>query len=142
MNLFFRQFLYAIFLCLPLYGTTPEAVLEAFSKKFPEIIEPKWKEEDNNIWEANFISEGVKYRADFKANGAWVETERDLISDQLPQEVRSAIELNYDVNNVLDIEAVESPTHGVFYDVEFRRGAEKEDIMFCLLYTSPSPRDA
>lgn len=125
-----RQFLFAFLFCLPLFGTTPEAVLEAFSEKFPEIVKPKWKEEDNNIWEANFVIKGVKYRADFEADGSWVETERDLIFDQLPLEVRAAIELNYDPSNVLDIEAVESPTHGLFYDVEFRRGAEKEDIMF------------
>ena len=115
--------------CLAALGGIPH-VEEAFREKYPEVEAPRWKSESNGSWEAHFEQNGVKYRADFDAEGNWVETETNISFSQLPPEVRSAIELKYNANDIRDIEGVESPTHGTFYDVEFQVGAEKMDIMF------------
>ena len=125
----FLQFLLSFLGSLILLATTP-AVEEAFKEKYPEVQAPRWKSEDNGSWRAQFEQNNIKYRAYFDAGGNWVETEHDTTYSNLPVEVRSAIELKYDPNDIRDIEAVESPTHGYFYDVEFQQGSEKVDVMF------------
>jgi hypothetical protein len=118
-----------ILTCFTALGVTPH-IEKAFSEKYPEIKVSRWKSESNGSWEAHFEKDGIKYRSDFDAEGTWVETEYNTSFSQLPSEVRSAIELKYNTNDILDVEGVESPTHGTFYDVEFQQGAEKVDVMF------------
>lgn len=108
----------------------PEIIAKAFSEKYPNIEPPKWEAESGGSWEARFETGGIKYRADFDAEGNWVETEHNTTFEQLPSEVRSAIVLKYNINDIQGIEGVDSHTHGIFYDVEFQKGAKKQDIMF------------
>jgi hypothetical protein len=129
-SLFAYLLLISLFI-LPVFGV-PSDIEKAFEKKFPEVVEPEWEKESNGSWEATFKRDGVEFRVDFDSDGNWVETEHDVTIDQLPPEVRSAIEIKYKAHEIRDIEAVDSPTHGKFYDVEFQQGAEKKDVMFSL----------
>lgn len=117
--------------CLAALGVSPKAE-ETFTQKYPDVENVKWKEDSNGSWEAGFEVEGVKYRAEFNTDGEWVETEHKTTFSKLPPEVRSAIELKYNRGDIRDIEGVDSPTHGLFYDVEFQKGGEKMDVMFNL----------
>ncbi|MGY8647114.1 MAG: DUF4956 domain-containing protein [Verrucomicrobiales bacterium] len=108
----------------------PEIIAKSFSEKYPDIESPKWEAESGGSWEARFEARGIKFRADFDAEGNWVETEHNTTFEELPSEVRSAIVLKYNANDIQGIEGVDSHTHGIFYDVEFQRGAKKQDIMF------------
>ena len=123
-----------LFLFLTLFTVradgVPDYIEEIFRKKYPEITQPKWEPESNDSWEANFEVDGIKYRVDFDSDGNWIETEHDITYDELPAEVRSVIEIKYNPNDIRDIEAVENPTHGKFYDVEFQQGVGKKDVMF------------
>ncbi len=131
MKSFLAQLLLIGFLTVRAFGV-PTHIEEAFQKKYPEITEPKWEPESNDSWEANFEINGVKYRVDFGEDGNWIETEHDVTFEQLPNEVRSAIEIKYRVKHIRDIEAVENPTHGEFYVVEFQQGSGKKDVLFNL----------
>ncbi len=115
--------------CLTALGGTP-IVEKTFNEKYPDIQAPRWKAKSNGTWEAHFEKNGFKYRADFDTAGNWIETEHNLVFSQLPAEVRSAIELKFNPNKIRDIEGVDSPTHGTFYDVEFQQGSENVDVMF------------
>ncbi|MEN8846891.1 MAG: DUF4956 domain-containing protein [Akkermansiaceae bacterium] len=129
MKLLSLHFCLLILFCLTAFGGTPN-VEKTFKEKYPDIEAPRWKAESNGLWEAHFEINGIKYRADFTTEGNWVETEHNLTFSQLPPEVRSAINLKFDPNDIRDIEGVDSPTHGIFYDVEFQQGSEDVDVMF------------
>jgi len=127
-SLSFQLFL-AFLLGLSVFGV-PEKVEEAFREKYPDIVAPAWELDTNGSWEAHFEKNGVKYRSDFNANGNWIETENSLNFEELPANVRAAIEIKYAVENIRDIEAVESAIYGIYYDVEFFKSGEKFDIMY------------
>ncbi len=129
MRFLYFQFALLILCSLSAFGSTPN-VEKTFKEKYPDVEAPRWKAESNGLWEAHFEIDGIKYRADFTTEGDWVETEHNLTFSQLPPEVRSAIELKFDPNDIRDIEGVESPTHGTFFDVEFQQGSEDVDVMF------------
>lgn len=110
-------------------SSVPIAVQEAFAEKYPEVEDPSWEVDGNGYWEAHFVRDETKYRADFRPNGMWIETENGINYDDLPPDVRATIELKYRREQVRDVEAVDSATHGLFYDVELQHGAGKFDLM-------------
>lgn len=124
----FYQFV--LLFCLTLLASgEPAIVMQAFEEKYPGVNLTKWELDNNGSWEAHFEKEGIKYRADFNPDGTWIETEHSLQFVQLPSDVKAAIEMKYGSDNVKDIEAVESSTHGLFYDIEVGEGASKVDLM-------------
>jgi hypothetical protein len=129
MEILLRPLILLFLATVAVYGGTP-VIEKSFKEKYPDVEAPRWKSESDGGWEAQFSIKGIEYRADFDSEGNWLETEQDVSFSQLPNEVRSAIELKYDPNTIRDIEGVESPTHGFFFDVEFQVGAEKVDVMF------------
>lgn len=105
-----------------------EGVKEAFSKKYPEAEKVKWDIDKNDYHEAHFELGDKKYRADFKSDGSWVETERSVDWDNLPEAVRKTIEASYDKDDIVEIEEVDHHSDGLYYDVEFKDDGDKLDI--------------
>lgn len=108
----------------------PPAVETAFSEKYPAVAVAKWEVDVNGYWEAGFELHGADHRADFKEDGAWVETERNINFDELPDKVQRAIKLDFGSDEISEIEEVDHPAKGVFYDVEFKRTGKNLDIEY------------
>jgi hypothetical protein len=121
--------LFSLF-CVTAFGQVPDVVEEEFAKKYPGVDLSKWELDSTGSWEARFENEGTKYRADFKPNGVWQKTEHSLTFEQLPSDVKAAIELKHGSQAVRDVEAVDSSLHGKYYQVEFIKGGDKFDVMF------------
>lgn len=113
-----------------LKGQAPKAVDRAFKLKYPKENDPDWKKDKNGYFEASFKKGKKHYRADFKPNGEWVETERSINKDDLPKRVRNIIEKDFEDVKIYEIEEVQHPTKGLFYDVEFKINGKKKDIEF------------
>jgi len=134
MKLFIKAILLLLF--LPLTGCTvpaggvPDAVKEAFAKKYPGENDPDWHIDKNGNYEAHFKKKGVHYRADFTPQGAWVETETNIKKKDLPEAVQKVMKEKYDGFKLSEIEKVESSTKGTFYDVEFKVNGTKQDVEF------------
>ena len=111
-------------------GIIPEAVQAAFKAKYPGEDDPDFRKDDRGNWEAHFKQDGEKWRADFADDGTWVETEASIKYKDLPKIVQDAIEDEYDKDDVKEVELVQHPTKGVFYDVEFKYGGQKWDIEY------------
>jgi hypothetical protein len=50
--------------------------------------------------------------------------------DDLPKQVRKAIKKDFEDVKIYEIEEVQHPTKGLFYDVEFKIDGKKKDIEF------------
>jgi hypothetical protein len=110
-------------------GMPPEAVAKAFAEKYPNAEKATWTIDRNGRFEADFKLDGTKYRADFDGNGQWVETETSVKWKDLPEATQKAFENEDKKKDIVEIELVDSHEKGVFYDIEYKIGIGKQDIM-------------
>jgi len=108
----------------------PDAVKETFQKKYPGEDDPDWHQDDHGNYESNFKIDGIKYRADFNADGSWIETETSIDEDDLPKAIREAIERDYEDSEISEIEKVDHHSKGIFYDVEFKQKGKNMDVEY------------
>ena len=106
------------------------AARTTFQEKYPAAESVEWNEDDHGYHEADFRMDGEKYRADFNADGSWVETENTIKYKNLPDAIQKAIERDYDKDEITEIEHVKSAEKGEFFDVEFKQKGKNHDVMF------------
>ncbi|WP_034042047.1 PepSY-like domain-containing protein [Wocania ichthyoenteri] len=107
----------------------PDAVKKTFQAKYPGENDPDWHKDSHGNYESHFKIDGIKYRADFKPNGMWIETESSIDKKDLPKPIRDKIEKDYD-GKITEIEKVQHHSKGLFYDVEFKQKGKNKDIEF------------
>ena len=108
----------------------PVAVKTSYKQKYPGENDPDWEKDDHGYWESHFKIDGEKYRADFKADGSWVETENDIKKENLPDAIKTVINKKYSDLEITEVEHVINAKKGEFFDVEFRQKGKNRDIMF------------
>ena len=108
----------------------PRVVQKSFEKKYPYEKSPKWEIDDHGYYEAGFKDNGIKYRADFMPNGAWIETENSIKKKDLPKVIQDIIKVAYRHYEIAEIEHVSSAEKGIFYDVEFKQKGKNKDVEF------------
>lgn len=108
-----------------------DALEKTLKQKYPNATAISWEVDDHGRREAHFKLDDKKYRADFSNTGDWIETERSIRYKDLPDAVKEAIKKDYDPDDIVEVEYVESSTKGTFYDVEIKeKGKKKRDIEF------------
>ncbi len=112
----------------------PENIKEAFEARFGEVKNVKWEQEDNN-WEADFKNSEGKFSAVFDKDANWMETERDIKPDELPENIRQVLMEEYDDYEVDEVEEVEAPGFKGF-EVELEKEEGREEMEITVLVTS------
>src|SRR5574337_620451 len=87
----------AIFISSSTYSQikVTDAAKKAFASKFPNATDVKWGKENAKEYEAEFKLNGQPVSANFKLDGAWVETETTIPASELPTAVSNAIHNKY-----------------------------------------------
>ncbi len=111
-------------------GTPPTAVSKSFSSKFPKATKVSWGKENATEWEAEFTLDGSKISANFKADGAWVETEREISVSKLPKAVADAIQKQYPNWKITEADVTETAKNGTIYEADIRSGTQKKALAF------------
>ncbi|TVZ51073.1 PepSY-like domain-containing protein [Dokdonia sp. Hel_I_53] len=106
----------------------PNEVKATFQNKYPGENDPDWHIDSNGNYESHFKIDGVKHRADFNPNGAWIETEVSIDKNELPEAVIKVINEQFPDEKITEIERVQSAEKGLFYDVEFKRKGKNKDV--------------
>lgn len=109
-------------------GEIPKAVIEAFEAKYPNEKSPSWSVDSHGYFEAKFKKDGESFRADFDKSGSWIETENDMKFSDLPEAVQNIIKAQFDKDDISEIEGVDHPTKGRFYDIEFKQKGKNRDV--------------
>lgn len=104
-----------------------EALLK---EKYEQAEDIEWNIDAHGNYEAEFKLNGNKYRADFGTNGRWIETERSIDWDKLPEVIQDEVRKEYDKDDIAEIEWVEHFTKGIFYDVEIKAKGKNMDLEF------------
>jgi len=108
----------------------PDAVKETFKAMYPGENDPDWHLDAHGNYEANFKKKGEKYRADYAADGTWIETENSIKKKNLPKVIKDRIKVEYGDRKITEVERVEHATKGLFYDVEFKQKGKNMDVEF------------
>lgn len=125
-RLVFSLFAVVLFGCATAQETDPAKA--AFSQKYPDAEDVSWNTDGNGYREAKFELNGEKHRADFQTDGTWIETERNLDWDDLPDAVKDAFKDDFDKDDIVEIELVDHHAKGWFYDIEFKKKGKKTDV--------------
>ena len=107
---------------------TPESVLTAFAKMFPNATEVEWAMEDEDIWEAEFTVNETSIEAEFSTEGNWLQTETELHKVDVPEMVTEAILAKYPKCEWREFEEVRSENF-LAYEVEIIYQGEEIELM-------------
>ena len=104
----------------------PNAVLNAFNAKYPNMTVKDWDwEDDKDMWEAEFMMNGREYEAYFMPDGTWKKTKSELKKSQVPAAVNSALTTgDYSTWKAEDYYEMDSPETGRVYKAKVKKGDE------------------
>lgn len=113
-----------------LAGTPPAAVQKAFEQKFPKATKVSWGKENEKEWEAEFTNNGGKLSANFRNDGAWLETEKEINVSELPKAVNDAIQKKYPGWKITEADRTETAKNGLIYEADIKSGIHKKEVAF------------
>ncbi|NVO19483.1 MAG: PepSY-like domain-containing protein [Bacteroidetes bacterium] len=128
--------LFTFAICLLLFslstmaGRPPEAVARAFKLKFPTASHVKWGKENPSEWEANFVMAGINSSANFSTDGSWLETEKEVPLNQLPEAVVIAIKKAGKNNQIIGASMIESLKDGILYEADVKSRIRKKEVIY------------
>lgn len=105
----------------------PQAVKDAFSKKFPTAKKVDWEKENDKEWEAEFKLNKVEYSANFLEDGTWKETEHEIKEAEIPQMMLAALKSNFPGYEIEEAEISET-AEGTVYEFEIEKGKSEMEV--------------
>jgi len=108
----------------------PDAVKNAFEKKFSISNDVTWSKQDSAHYEAQFSMHGIDTQAYFTSNGKWLETQTEIALFQLPKKVIESITKRYPDCSIVDAEKIEEADNKVFYETEIMSPRTNKQLEF------------
>mgnify|MGYP001579620878 FL=1 len=106
---------------------TPDSVLKSFGTMFPNAKNVEWEHEDD-VWEAEFISNEHEVSAEYSKTGGWIETETTLHRSEVPSPVVDGIFAKYTNAEFLKFEEVRGEDF-LAYEVDILFEEEEIEIL-------------
>jgi len=106
----------------------PEKVSTAFAEMFPGSKDVEWEIDDDDIWEVEYTFRGTKLESSFTEIGEWLETEREVEIENIPENVLKTTKLNYKDWKIEEVEFVQR-TDLTGYEISLVKGIEKMEIL-------------
>ncbi len=109
----------------------PAAIASAFSTKFPDAADTKWKKNKSGKYEADFRLAGKKAEAKFTADGKWDSTKKRIEASELPQPVTAYLEKNYASHKIDQVEwKEEADANKNEYEVKLKKDKAETELVF------------
>ena len=80
-------------------------------------------------WEAEFVLDGNKMSATFDNSGVWMETEKELKKNELPESVMKTINTEFSGYKLSEPEQIEKPDFSG-YEAEMEKGEQTLEVVF------------
>lgn len=127
----FLSIAYSSILSLIFFGAKPpEAVIEAFDKKFPDASELKWDKEGDHAFMASFYFNDIAHKAKFSDKGKWLETITTIEYDALPEKVKASLDKNHEGAKIKSVAKSETSLGKIKYLVEIKKLIKSEELVF------------
>ncbi len=108
----------------------PAAIKQSFGSLFPKAEEVRWSKEGSAGFEAEFEIAGIEKSANFDVVGKWMETETEIKSSELPQEVQAALAKEFAGFKIGEVEKVESPEYALLYEMDLKKEKMTFEVQF------------
>jgi uncharacterized membrane protein YkoI len=108
----------------------PQAVKDAFMKKFPTAGNVKWDKENSHEYEAAFKMEGKNYSANFSDTGEWLETESTIEFKQLPEKAQQSYNAKHKGLMIKAVAKIETASGATKYEVEYKAGKKTKEVFY------------
>ena len=109
---------------------TPQAVSEAFNKKFPNATKVKWEKENAKEFEASFNWKGVDYSANYSDTGEWLETESTIVFNDLPKNVQATFNASHPNAKVKEVAKIETSKGETQFEIEIKQGMKTLELLY------------
>jgi len=109
---------------------TPQAVSDAFNKKFPNATKVKWEKENAKEFEASFNLKGVDYSANYSDTGEWMETESTIAFNDLPNSVKATFNASHPNAKVKEVAKIETSKGQIQFEVELKQGMKTVEFLY------------
>ncbi len=106
----------------------PQPVKSAFMKQFPKADHAHWGMESKTQYEVEFKQGDEAMSATYDKVGKWMETEKDVKADALPDAVRRTLADKYAGSKVKDLSHVDNPK-GTFYEADIEKGETSMEVV-------------
>lgn len=106
----------------------PAAVKTALSQKYANATDLEWEKHGNN-YEADFDIDRIDHAAMIDPSGKVLMTRRDIMKNDLPQAITSAIAQQYKSMRLDDMELVEKDGKK-YYQVELDQQGQDKKVVF------------
>lgn len=125
------SFLIALFLILQ--SCSENSVPREIQLKFLEI-EPaahniNWAIDDN-IYQVDYIVNAKKTTSYFDLSGNWLETESEILTNELPDAILKTLNSKLNEYSIVDIELVKTKENQILYEVDLKLKDKMYDILF------------
>ncbi len=108
----------------------PKEVKEAFTQKYPNVMNVKWSKENSEEFEAEFTLNGVKTSVVLDEEGDIEETETAVTIGDLSGNVISYVKDNYKGYDITEAAKIVDEDGNVFYEAEISKGESRTDLLF------------
>lgn len=106
----------------------PQAVISALSQKYAGVTNTEWEREGDNF-EAEFDMEGTEQTVLLNPSGEILMTKSDVLLNDLPQPIKSALDQKYKDMPVDDTEQLEKEGQ-TFYQLEVEENGTDRRLVF------------
>jgi hypothetical protein len=107
----------------------PKEVQHSFQEMYPNAEDIKWEQEEN-MFEAEFLSGGLSMEACFMPDGSFVESETEIPDDELPPFITNYLMENYPGYTIREADKVTDAEANVFYEVEIMVQDTDYEVLF------------
>ncbi|HKJ31656.1 MAG TPA: PepSY-like domain-containing protein [Balneolales bacterium] len=107
----------------------PSAVTQAFSSKFANAQNVKWKKVNEFEYDVTFSNDNKKMKASFSEDGGLLSTTKQINESKLPKEVMSAVTKNYKKSDIAMAYEITNKK-GTQYEVDVRQNGKVSDLTF------------
>ncbi|MDX1408551.1 MAG: PepSY-like domain-containing protein [Saprospiraceae bacterium] len=104
----------------------PAAVLNTFGTMFPTATDVEWEFEDEQ-WDAEFVNEGQALEAAFSPAGNWLETEREIDVQDVPEPVMT-IMIKFAGYEVAQASELSTPDTPLVYELLVRSEQDAVEV--------------
>lgn len=108
----------------------PEAIDSAFKTKFINATHVSWDKENAHEYEAEFKLDGTKYSANFSDTGKWLETERIITYEELPELVQQNFTASHNNAKVKAVAKMETSEGEIRYEIEVKQLFGAEELLY------------
>ena len=110
----------------------PSAVKDAFTEFYPNASNVSWSKQSAGEFEIEFTNDGAKHAANFDQTGNWLGTEKIINTSELPSDVVETIKKELPDYELGDARQMETPSIGIFYEVEVEKGESHYDAQLSI----------